>query len=526
MGQTVTYQTREQTADIVARLKLCKRLPTLPTVALRLVELANDDSASMDEFAEQITFDPALAGKLLRVANSSFYGRRRAVTNLSQAMSLLGLNATIALSLSFSLRACLSQQYQSGFDTNAYWRRTLLTALACRSIAEELNEVQPEDFLLAGLLQDIGILAMDAMFGEPYAALYQQSTDHQHLLVQEAVRFGFTHAQAAAHLLKSWGLPERICQSAWLSHELVKLPHNGPTDDDKLSFYVAAAALIADAWMKEQAAPDSIELTFDLVKALLNVRLERYRAIIGAMIQKIPEMEALFDTQLADAQMLQDLEYNARETLAVRSLLRSHTPDPATETLVNRITVLEEQTQRDSLTGLYSRNYLDSMLQHEFERATRANSPLSVAFIDVDRFKTINDTFGHAVGDQVLAMVAQRLQAQSRQIDTVARYGGEEFVVLLPETDSEQAETVLQRMLEQVRGNPFHTQSGAQGTVTFSAGIATHMQGTQFFQNSRALLQAADSALYEAKARGRERITIHRQDTQPFQAAGSSAPAP
>ncbi|WP_323000198.1 GGDEF domain-containing protein [Castellaniella sp.] len=518
----MTHQTRQQTADIVARLKLCKRLPTLPTVALRLVELANDESTSLDEFAEQITYDPALAGKLLRVANSSFYGRRSAVTNLPQAMSLLGLNATIALSLSFSLRACLSQQYKSGFDTNAYWRRTLLTALACRTIAEKLGEVQPEDFLLAGLLQDIGILAMDAMFGAPYAELYQQSTDHRHLLVQETVRFGFTHAQAAAHLLKNWGLPDRICQAAWLSHELTQLPHTGPTEDEKLPFYVAAAAVIADAWMKEQIEPDSIELAYDPAQALLNIRLEQYRSIISAMIQKIPEMESLFDTQLADAQMLQDLEYSARETLAVRSLLRATTQHPASVALESRITVLEEQTQRDSLTGLYSRNYLDSMLQHEFERATRSNTPLSVAFIDVDRFKAINDTFGHAVGDQVLAMVAQRLQAQSRQIDTVARYGGEEFVMLLPETDSEQAETVLQRMLENVRDNPFHTQSGAQGTVTFSAGIATHMEDTQFFQNARALLQAADDALYEAKDRGRERITIHRRDERQRPVSDSS----
>lgn len=503
----------EQAADITLRLKLCKQLPTLPAVALRLVELANDESASLDEFAQQITFDPALAGKLLRVANSSFYGRRRAVTNLLQAMSLLGLSATIALSLSFSLRAtCLSQQCSPGFDAHTYWRRALLTALACRTIAEARNEVQPEDFLLAGLLQDIGILAMDAIFGSRYAGLHGQNTDHQTLLAQEALHFGFTHAQAAAHLLKSWGLPERICRAAWLSHELMQLPDEAAGEDDTLPRYVAASAVIADAWMTAQADTETIEDAYEAIDRLLGIRLEQYRAIITTMIQKMPEMEALFETQLADPQLLRDLEYSAQEALTIRDLSRTRQADPAAKTLESRVAVLEEQTQRDALTGLYNRSYMDAILQHEFERATRENTPLSIAFIDVDHFKAINDTFGHAVGDQVLAMVARRLQTQAHQMDTIARYGGEEFVVLLPETRTEQASLILQRMLAHMRDTPFRTQDGAQCTITFSAGIATHWPGGHVFRSAPALLQAADSMLYQAKEQGRGRITVHRQN--------------
>ncbi|HXE20225.1 sensor domain-containing diguanylate cyclase [Castellaniella sp. UC4442_H9] len=500
--------------DLTARLKYCKRLPTLPAVALRLVELAGDDTATLDQFAEQITYDPALAGKLLRVANSSFYGRRRSISNLSQAMGLLGLNATIALSLSFSLRECLTQPHSSGFDTSAYWRRALLTALACRTIAAEMDELQPEDFLFAGLLQDIGVLAMDAMFGDTYAALYRKSPTHKDLLAQEAVRFGFTHAQAGAHLLKIWGLPDRVCESAWLSHETLMLSHeNLAVEGGQLPLYVAAAAQIADAWLEEQSMPDALEGAHDSVYKLLAISLESYRDVITAMIQKIPEMEALFETQLVDPSMIRGVEESARELLAVRNLQLSQEADPATRTqeLEARIATLETQTQRDSLTGLYNRNYLDAALEREFSRATREHLPLSVAFIDVDRFKAINDTFGHAIGDQVLASVAQRLQGEARQTDTVARYGGEEFVVVLTETGTFKATAIVQRMLASVRDTPFHTRSGASGTVTFSAGIATHMEGTSYFQTAAALLHAADDALYRAKERGRECVVVYQQ---------------
>jgi diguanylate cyclase (GGDEF)-like protein len=229
------------------------------------------------------------------------------------------------------------------------------------------------------------------------------------------------------------------------------------------------------------------------------------------MIQKIPEMETLFETQLVDPQMIRGVEESARELLAVRNLQLSQESSPETQALEARIATLETQTQRDSLTGLFNRSHLDVTLQQEFERATRERTPLSVAFIDVDRFKAINDTFGHAIGDQVLASVAQRLQNEARQKDIVARYGGEEFVVVLTDTGAANAATVLQRMLASVRNTPFHTRSGASGTVTFSAGIATHMEGTAYFQSAPALLHAADDALYRAKDRGRECIVVYQQ---------------
>jgi len=144
----------------------------------------------------------------------------------------------------------------------------------------------------------------------------------------------------------------------------------------------------------------------------------------------------------------------------------------------------------------------------------REQSPLCLAYIDVDRFKSINDTFGHATGDQVLVTVAQRMLSAARQTDTVARYGGEEFIVLLPDTRLADARAVLESMLASVRDKPCLPGAAADSHVTFSAGIAALVPGAASFGNPAALLEAADDALYRTKSSGRGQITVHEPDEQ------------
>jgi diguanylate cyclase (GGDEF)-like protein len=483
-------------------------------VALQLVELAEDNSASLDKFAKIIAFDPALVGKLLRTANSSFYGLRRKVSNLSEAIGFMGLNATISLSLSFSLRGLSCGQGDGDLDDTNYWSRSLLTALAARTIAIELCETQPEDFLLAGLLQDIGVLAMVAMLGSSYIVLYKNSPDHASLLKQEALRYGFDHAQAGEQLLKYWMLPERIYESVWRSHLPTPSADYGSADVKHLSTYMATAACIADAWI-EGASVDAFDEAYQTVQTLLDISPEQYQNIIASMRDEMPAMEMLFESELVDPVVLQGIGDSAIELLAVRNMHLSRASEDADvqiQALEHRIATLEVQTQRDSLTGLYNRTYLERKLEQEFDRALLEQSPFSVVFIDIDHFKSFNDTFGHAVGDQVLATVAHRILSTSRQTDTVARYGGEEFVVLLPHTDTARAQMIVERMLASVRDMPCLIRGDTSAHVTFSAGIAALLPDTSegaTFSTSAALLNAADSALYKTKSAGRGHITVH-----------------
>ncbi len=503
-------------AQFLTQLKYCKSLPTLPAVALQLIELAEDNTATLDEFAQRVSFDPALVGKLLRTANSSFYGFRRKVASLSEAIGLMGLNATISLSLSFSLRGLTSGQGGALDDTD-YWSRSLLTALAARTIATELRERQPEDFLLAGLLQDIGVLAMAAMLGDAYIALYkQQGAGHAALLKQEMQSYGFDHAQAGAQLLKYWRLPERFHECVLRSHAATPTRGEGGAGTAQLSACVAAAAHVADAWI-QGATDTSFNAAYRSVRPYLDISPGQYQNIIAKMRDEMPEMEALFESELLDPGILQGIQDSARELLALNNLRLSRASAEASvqiQALEQRIATLESQTRRDALTGLYNRAYLQHQLELEFDKAMREQTPLCLAYIDVDRFKSINDTFGHATGDQVLVTVAQRMLSAARQTDTVARYGGEEFIVLLPDTGLADARAVLESMLASVRDKPCLSRADADSHVTFSAGIAALVPGAASFGNPAALLEAADDALYRTKSSGRGQITVHEPDAQ------------
>jgi diguanylate cyclase len=160
--------------------------------------------------------------------------------------------------------------------------------------------------------------------------------------------------------------------------------------------------------------------------------------------------------------------------------------------------------ERDPLTGLGNRRHLDRRCAELFPAAQRDKRPVSVAQIDIDHFKLINDTYGHAAGDRVLVMLAQLLRDNTRQADVLARNGGEEFVVLLPDMDLAQASEVCERLRARVAARVWgeaDARGGRALSVTISIGLAS---GPPY--DAAALLQSADEALYRAKRGGRNRL--------------------
>ena len=157
----------------------------------------------------------------------------------------------------------------------------------------------------------------------------------------------------------------------------------------------------------------------------------------------------------------------------------------------------------DPLTGLQNRVSLDSELERHVQLAHRHNSPLSMVVLDMDHFKSINDTYGHAFGDQVLRVLAERVSECMRTSDRVFRFGGEEFVLILPNTDLDGAYLLAERVRETLEGAPV-MHGDEQVNVTMSLGVATlnlRELGDQLFER-------ADSALYRAKAEGRNRVAV------------------
>jgi diguanylate cyclase (GGDEF)-like protein len=166
---------------------------------------------------------------------------------------------------------------------------------------------------------------------------------------------------------------------------------------------------------------------------------------------------------------------------------------------------LRELATRDALTGLLNRRAFDALLVEEVDRARRLGHPLTLVTLDLDLFKTINDTHGHAAGDAVLAEAAKVFEAEVRSIDRVARIGGEEFAVLLMETRAEEGLATARRLVDAVRARTVAFGAGGSLTFTASAGVSALSDDGM---SAAALLAAADKALYAAKHAGRDRAVL------------------
>jgi len=159
----------------------------------------------------------------------------------------------------------------------------------------------------------------------------------------------------------------------------------------------------------------------------------------------------------------------------------------------------------DALTGLYNRHYLNTHLENMVRQALKNGKSLALMIMDMDHFKSVNDTYGHDVGDMVLKQLAEMIVQTSRSTDLAARFGGEEFVILMPETDSQAALGAANRMREIVESTPFNITNGEKLNRTVSIGVANlHPDG----DSAESLLKRADEALYSAKHSGRNMVKV------------------
>lgn len=200
-------------------------------------------------------------------------------------------------------------------------------------------------------------------------------------------------------------------------------------------------------------------------------------------------------------EILDEIQSNIEEIIKSFPISESNKTD-----VIKKINFMYSQTKHmsvtDSLTGLFNRRYFENTFEREFLRAQRYSNDMSVAVLDVDYFKKINDTYGHLCGDYVLKEIAYLTLQTFRKTDIVFRYGGEEIVVILTETPLEKAIIPLERLRKNIENYPFNYDSN-DIKVTVSIGVETlHSE----INSAEILLNNADRALYIAKEQGRNRV--------------------
>jgi diguanylate cyclase len=174
-----------------------------------------------------------------------------------------------------------------------------------------------------------------------------------------------------------------------------------------------------------------------------------------------------------------------------------------TEQLKEQVRKKQEEATHDPLTGVANRLAYNQKIESEIARNKRYQSPLTLMVWDIDKFKSINDSYGHAAGDKVLKVIAKLLSSNIRETDFVARFGGEEFVIVMPETEINAAEGVAEKLRTTIENSEFHFR-GKRVVITASCGIAEIKHN----ETEEQLFQRADDALYEAKDSGRNCYVI------------------
>jgi len=500
----------KETTAVEQLLKDDVRLPSPPAIAVRILEVVRREDFSFMELAQVIQTDPALTGRILRVANSSFYSLSRNVTTIEIAVALMGVNAVKNMALSFILTQAFPRPHGERFELDRLWRRSITAAVAAQLITKATGFKSDETFI-ASLLQDIGIAALFSLRKDQYLEVLDEKVITG-LPVTEVERrvFGFDHQEVGAELLKLWGLPESVHLPIRYHHSVDSAPDairplcRLLRASDRLSAIYHGAASVKNFLMSKEILTKQFKVDDD-----------RAGALIDAVAERSGELMAQFNYDETKIQPFSEILQHANDELSRMNrsydmlLLEYKESMRRAERLASELKIANEKLRHaafhDNLTGTYNRQYFQEALEREMQRSQRYRHSLSVIMFDIDSFKVINDTYGHHTGDAVIRAIGQMVLQNTRRSDVVVRYGGEEFAILLPETGLASAVAKA----ESCRAIVAATDVEADGhviRVTISVGVAMFAPTQRLSPDD--FIRGADQALYLSKRNGRNQTTV------------------
>ncbi|MGN6627424.1 MAG: sensor domain-containing diguanylate cyclase, partial [Tepidisphaeraceae bacterium] len=317
--------------------------------------------------------------------------------------------------------------------------------------------------------------------------------------------YSMTHAQISGVMLQGWKLPALLVTP-------VAQHHNADTVTDPLlktlTQIAAFASRCADVFIDANAA-DGIAEVRAAGKKLFNCEVEAVDALLADVGTKTHEIASLFEIKLGENDSFECVLRRANQTL-VQLMLQAQQKQA---TLREQNAALKQQVITDPLTGLTNRAGFDGQSELIWAEADLKQQAFSLVMIDIDRFKTINDTYGHGGGDEVLREMGKLLKSSVRGQDIACRFGGEEFVLVLPDTTRDIAAIIADRIRCALEARTI-TCEGINIPVTASFGVSAYEPGGPL-RTLQHVIKAADLALYESKNTGRNRVKVFNPVGQP-----------
>ena len=660
-------------------LKSSGSLPSPAGVGIKILEITRTDDFSAADMGQAIMSDSSLTGRILELANTADRAGQEPITTVSAATMRLGATTVRSLALAFSIISERDDGACKAFNYPHYWSRSLARAVAAKALARRVPGVSSEEAYVAGLLAEVGVLALATAHSETYARVLLETRDEPRAAVREAEQraFDIDHSVVSYCMMMDWGLPEGFANEV---ESFNVRPTFGPdegrleTVGDLLRFADAIASamlftattparkihevgaqmdllqgvldctddelaglveFIALEWVRwgerldiatcgvsyrrvtetidrgrrafaeeqelqsggglrcESLVAANIEAPVEAVEDARDLGAERIKVLavdddpvalrvlegvlrgqgfdvvvarngVEAMRlavqespdiivadQEMPEMSGLELTQALRRSKRGASMYIVLLTGASQEALLVEAFDAGVDDFIekpfegkfliarlkagmrivglqrrieeDRRTILKQiadqstskrqlevMTHTDLLTGIPNRRHAMTRIEEEWAACERSGGNFAMTMVDVDRFKSVNDRYGHDVGDAVLKATAQTISGMLRGVDRVARLGGEEFLIISRSGSMADARILAERARLAVEENLVETE-GFRGSVTISLGLASFDQG---YGSVTEMLKAADEAVYQAKNSGRNRVCVAREFPQ------------
>ncbi|MCU0689476.1 MAG: HDOD domain-containing protein [Phycisphaerales bacterium] len=496
--------------EMLNRVLRCDRLPSLPAIAMRVIELTSDPKVSMKEIAEVIANDQGLSSKVLRTVNSSFYGLAKPCSTINQSIVMLGMSSVKTLALGFSLVSSLKKNANNGFDFPTYWRRGLLTGVAAKCISRAAKLGHEEECFLAGLLQDVGMIAMYEALGDEYiSVLAKTGGDHRQLIKLELQELEISHAEVGAMLAARWKLPPEL-QIPIKFHER---PQAAPQDHIDCCYAVSLGNIAADVLC---AAEPSVVLKKFYAKCEEWCQITPAKAdeLMNTISQGAKEVAKLLEVDVASFNDPAAVRAKADEQLlaitvpikpdaapagdVVATIGGSGAPGEVSNAIAGNL---------DPFTLLPSRVIFSQNLVAMVEQLQAGGGPFSVALLAIDGFADIEAEQGEAYTDAFLRLIGEEFRTLESQAVIPCATDRGSFALVMTATDRFTATRMVENFKARVAAKAIAVKPPGMTSVeiaaTFSAGLVTLDDATRArFVSIDAVMDTATRALNAAQNAG------------------------
>lgn len=491
-----------------------EELPTLPTVASKLISLTSKEDTTLTDIANLVSKDMSLSSKILKLSNSAFYSFPQQIGSINQAVSILGINAVRSLVLSFSFLNMKEGKRKSRFDFVKFWKRSLATAVASKLILDRVADADTEEIFISGLLQNLGELIFARTFPEKYDEVLAQTEDGSRETVEvEKEIFGSDHSYIGYEVAKNWGFPPSLLQPIRFHHSPDEFQADNPKIRQTIFAVYLADVLIC---LLYSDTPDIYHKQFKKeARKLLSLSVEDIEDILSELHSQVDQAGQYFGLKIKNTKSVEAILQEANIRLSLlnidydqmnKQLIQAKIElENLTKELKEKNKILDNLANIDGLTEVYNHRYFQMALEQEISRTNRNEGNIALILLDIDHFKKFNDTHGHQTGDFILQEFCKVITENLRQYDILARYGGEEFAVILPETDSDAAMVVAEKLRQAIEAKIFNdSQKVYQVTASFGVISCKPVIDDDFSQSE--FINRADQALYQAKEQGRNKV--------------------